>query len=754
MASSALDAQDQPAPVGEKRKREADDIDSKDDYQQDGGHATVEPDSVVPENYEHSDDDSDDPPEDEDDEENVIEEISEIPSHDESTEPFPKCAVYDDETGVIQERITAILQQVLDGLEEHGCLSKAFKSHISKARKLCGLPKTRKLRIAILGCAGAGKSSLLNAITGKPDLAQSLSGGQSCTCVPTEYQAAFPNQKLDFAAKFYYLTPDGVKLQLRETVNDYYTFAFEAADDWDEDTRITAKKAHANAFRVLRTLFNDVEKFKSKVSTVGYMAAMYTQRDTLVEELANDCEQKLKHTATQNYTAYHETRTLAKLRTKIDPLMNSTGSFEEPSLWPLIGHVSIGVRDSRVLEKVTLVDLPGISDTNESRVELTHEFIGSCDYIWIVAPISRAVDDATVFQLLSRYGKLFKGMLCVICTHSDDGIIASETKLVNFFRQEDQDVAPYLALSDQMKAKKSEITALKAEIAKIKRKKKRATKQQMMDVREEEETLKMLTRDFARIEAERFAFLVQTRNALITEQMQDAMQSHLPVGHVLEVHCISNSHYAALNRVGIRGPRLTAEATGIPKLRANTIALMAARLLDTLERYITVDVKAMLQDLQLWLSTASSDRRAELLALASQPRDKLPAMFNARITSHSNNVLNMAGGALQQAIPEASKAALEQLAKKETRHAATIMAFIRNNGNHVTKMCPKESWNENFMKSLADVVISCLTYLGQTRLQLTEVLADAVIEDMNKFKESINGRYFFLLPGVAILTAF
>lgn len=545
-----------------------------------------------------------------------------------------------------------------------------------------------------------------------------------------------------------------MKRQLCETLKDYYTFAFEAADDWDEDTRITAKKAHANSLRVLRTLFNDVEKFKSKVSTVGYLATMYTQCDSLLEELANDCEQKLKHTATRNYTSYHESRTLAKLRAKIDPLMNSTGTFEEPSMWPLLRHVSIGVRDSRVLEKVTLIDLPGISDTNESRVELTHEFIGSCDYIWIVAPISRAVDDATVFQLLSRYGKLFKGMLCVICTHSDDGIIGSETKLVNFFRQEDQDVEPYLALSDRMKAKKSEITALKAEIAKIKKKKKRATKQQMMDVREEEETLKGLTREFARLEAERFAFLVQTRNTLITEQMQDAMQSHLPAGHVLEVHCISNSHYAALNRVGIRGPRLTAEATGIPKLRANTLALMAVALLDTLERYIIIDVKDMLQKLQLWLGTASSDRREELLGLASQPRDKLSAMFNARITSHSNNISNMAGGALQQAIPEASKAALEQLAKKERRHAATTMAFIRNNGNHVTKMCPKESWNENFMKSLTDVVTSCSTYLGQTRLQLTEVLGDAVVEELNRFKKSIEGRYLLLIPGVAILIAF
>ena len=175
MTSPAPDVQDQPALVGEKRKREADDTDSKDEYQQDGEHATVEPDSVVPENCEHSEDDSDNHSDDEDEEENVIEEMAEIPSHDESAEPFPKCAVYDDDAECIEERATAITQQALNGLEEHHCVSKAHKSHTSKAQKLCDLPKTLKLKVGILGDAGVGKSELVNAITGKPDLAQSVS---------------------------------------------------------------------------------------------------------------------------------------------------------------------------------------------------------------------------------------------------------------------------------------------------------------------------------------------------------------------------------------------------------------------------------------------------------------------------------------------------------------------------------------------------------------------------------------------------
>lgn len=69
-----------------------------------------------------------------------------------------------------------------------------------------------------------------------------------------------------------------------------------------------------------------------------------------------------------------------------------------------------------------------MSDTKQARVESTHGYIKTCDYVWIVAPISRAVDDGTIYQLLSRYGNLFEGRICVICTSSDDGIIGSGRK--------------------------------------------------------------------------------------------------------------------------------------------------------------------------------------------------------------------------------------------------------------------------------------------------------------------------------------
>lgn len=342
--------------------------------------------------------------------------------------------------------------------------------------------------------------------------------------------------------------------------------------------------------------------------------------------------------------------------------------------------------------------------------------------------------------MLSRYGKAFRGMISVICTHSDADIVGSERKMANFFRQEDKDVEPYDVLSEKMKAKKAEITQLNSKVTATKKRKKKATKQQMLDVREEEETLKEMKQQLAQLEAERFEFFVTTRNSLVTEQLQENMQSHVPRGHTLEVHCVSNYHYAGLKGSAVNGPRLSAETTGILQLRANTLALMAPRLMRTLKHYTSFSLQAMLKDLQLWLHSAPVDRRPEILELTKQPHLNLVPAFEHRLSTFANDVQNASDGILMQSVPEASQAALKQLAKKKTKHPATIMAFIRKNGNYATKMCPKESWNENFSKFFADVVARCETSLTGARELLTAKLERGVLEDLNEFLKKINGK--------------
>lgn len=376
-------------------------------------------------------------------------------------------------------------------------------------------------------------------------------------------------------------------------------------------------------------------------------------------------------------------------------------------------------------------------------MDLTHDYIKTCDHVWVVAPISRVVDDGTVYQLLSRYGKPFKGMVSVICTHSDEGVLGSEQKLVNHFKQEDRDTKPFTALNDQIKAKKSEISELNKKINAVKKRKKAATKQQMLDSRVDEDTIKEMRQQCLCWESERFEFLVHTRNSLVTEQLQDSMQSHMPRGKRLEVHCVSNYHYAALKGVPISGPHLAADSTGIPRLRLRTIALMAPRLQWELDHYISFSMRSMLNDLQLWVSNSCADRRPELLEMASQPRASLSVALECRLNLFRDDIKRLFDDVLEGAVQDASQAALQQLAQKRKKHAGTIMAFIRKNGNHATKMCPKESWNENFSKFFADLVTKSQATLGEAQVLHTAKLQNIVTEDLDAFKKSIEGQSTF-----------
>lgn len=94
--------------------------------------------------------------------------------------------------------------------------------------------------------------------------------------------------------------------------------------------------------------------------------------------------------------------------------------------WPLIKVVRIHVKAPPLATGAVIVDLPGAHDSNTARAAVAQGYMKQCTGLWIVAPITRTVDDKAAKTLL---GDTFKRQLkfdggfssvTFICSKTDD----------------------------------------------------------------------------------------------------------------------------------------------------------------------------------------------------------------------------------------------------------------------------------------------------------------------------------------------
>lgn len=198
--------------------------------------------------------------------------------------------------------------------------------------------------------------------------------------------------------------------------------------------------------------------------------------------------------------------------------------------------------------------------------------------------MKRVVDDDTVNHLFRGYGKLCNGKICLICIQSDHGIINSTQSIEDFVEENltKQQMAPCNSLREDMGKKGSRVNKHEATIA-VSKNWKRGQKPNTAKARENEEKLK---KDYAKVTIKCFEALVPLRNLVITDTLREGLTRELPNGMKLEIYCVSNTHYAALNDSKVHWLKMSALATGIPKLRADTLVLRKTRTRAVVERIV------------------------------------------------------------------------------------------------------------------------------------------------------------------------
>ncbi|KAF9263480.1 hypothetical protein L218DRAFT_979928 [Marasmius fiardii PR-910] len=331
--------------------------------------------------------------------------------------------------------MVANIQKVKDALQVGKLRDQVWSKEIEGLQKQA-LPTTL---IAVCGATGAGKSSILNAIL--DDNIVPTSGMRACTAVVTEIGH---HDKPTVDADVSFLSADEWKQELSVLLHDL-------ADEDGNPRRINDLKSDAGvAWHKVNAVYPGISQerlvtmtpdqiiaYDPRVSEVLGTVKKIVARDSKAfsKEIAKYIDSKEKNRGKKD----KEKKDGAGEKSLMDKVREAAGASwtkktekndpNAPAFWPLIRQVNVRCRSACLSTGAILVDLPGVADANAARNNIAKAYMKKCQCLWILAPITRAVDDKTARDLL---GDAFKMQLM---TSKTDDISCSE--VINALNLED-----------------------------------------------------------------------------------------------------------------------------------------------------------------------------------------------------------------------------------------------------------------------------------------------------------------------------
>ncbi|QKX61671.1 uncharacterized protein TRUGW13939_08824 [Talaromyces rugulosus] len=268
-----------------------------------------------------------------------------------------------------------------------------------------------KIIIGVVGNTGAGKSSVINAVLDEERLVPT-SCMRACTAVVTEI--SYNYEETPYRAEVEFIT----------------------ATDWAKELRILFDDlldGKGNISREASTQETDAGIAYAKIKSVYPKYTKNQLENSTVSELIEHPNVKKVLGRIESVVETNPKIFYRNLQTYVDSREKITGekdATEKPFLdievWPLIKVVRIYVKATALSTGMVIVDLPGAHDSNPARASISKSYIKQCTGLWIVAPITRAVDDKAAKCLLGgtfkRQLKMDGGLNSVtfICSKTDD----------------------------------------------------------------------------------------------------------------------------------------------------------------------------------------------------------------------------------------------------------------------------------------------------------------------------------------------
>ncbi|KIW12407.1 hypothetical protein PV08_09684 [Exophiala spinifera] len=310
--------------------------------------------------------------------------------------------------------------------------------------------------VGVVGATGAGKSSVINAMLDEERLVPT-NCMRACTAVVTEISYNY-DDSIPYRAEIEFIS----------------------REDWHKMLKVLFQDLLDGSGQVSRECTNEDSE-----SGIAYAQVKAVYPKLTKEEMANvPIDRLMAHDnvkclgTTRKVENYDASDFYKSLQAYVDSKEKSgarkdNGEKEkrkprEMEFWPLIRVVRLYVKAAALATGAVIVDLPGVHDSNQARAAVAQGYMKQCTGLWIVAPITRAVDDKSAKNLL---GDSFKRQLKMDGGYNSVTFICSKTDDISITEAQDSlgledEFGPLMTTWEELRrnkgALKQQIEGLKA----------------------------------------------------------------------------------------------------------------------------------------------------------------------------------------------------------------------------------------------------------------------------------------------------
>ncbi|KAI1339281.1 hypothetical protein F5Y15DRAFT_423997 [Xylariaceae sp. FL0016] len=573
--------------------------------------------------------------------------------------------------------------------------------------------------VGLLGDSGVGKSSLLNSLLDRRGLARSTDNGAACTCVVTEFHYRDAN---DFTVEAELFTMDEVNDQLSNLLQSYRRFhLYDEFTDADErrDFEEKAKIARDTFRAMFRGRFRDENVLLDR--TEDEVMGMFS---TWMEDDEPWSMRAVNVAADQDECAALLMR-----------LTSESISARGPAVWPYIKKIKVYLRSHILSRGLVLVDLPGLRDSNNARRHITERYILSCDDVFVVCNIGRAVTDIGVKTVIELAQRARLSNVGIICTKSD--LIQAEEAIRDWGASEARETQ---RLYDAVQSDKSLIAIIRDELTEYDG---IDDSWYPQDIYDHSRRSQQLLRNENSLRVHQFEldeYLITKRNDNIRRRLSRLYANAVPDGR-LEIFFVGNKKYWE-HRTEAKDKALPhLRLSGVLGIREHCMAMVSENQYRIAKKYMQDDISALLGETELWVQSGAGTMSAERRQLIRDTLNAVEGRLRSRLcgrNSEVNNVAAMLKGEFGDRIYQRCRnngLAWSQTARNASYdwngwHHSTYAAFCRQNGDYCTLAVGARNWNEEAIEAMSNDLAApwqqLASHIEDHNERLTRVVNDII----------------------------